>query len=245
MDITLFEFAPLYIPTDIRKLILSFSIPIHAYIGCVIKEQDDRRRRSASDRIHVLGVCRTLLQASKICLDHKNSKIRFESPRYHILTMKEGDVFPNKINSRLLYPPQIPLKSSVLYHTIGTVPFNRFCSFCMETFKKDSLVVRLPCNHVFHSIGIRTWMENTLHCPLCRKIVRPGNPSPLEAGEVVYIDEGNPYVLGIGGERRFVLSLSGTSQKNIDFYNIIESTWKIKFHPQGGGIPHPFKFFVQ
>ena len=236
MDLTLFEFAPLYIPTEIRKLISSFSASIYAYVGCIIEDQA---------YIHVLGVFRTLIQAAKTCLDHKNAKIRFVPLRYHILKMEEGDVLSDKINSRLLYPPQIPRNSSILYHTITTLSYNQICSFCMDHFERCALVGRLPCNHVFHSTGIRTWLENALHCPLCRKIVRNELPSSLDAGEIVYIDEGNPYVLGEGGPRKFVLSLSDASQKNIDFYHTIEAAWKIKLHPKGGGVPHPYKFYVQ
>jgi len=236
MKLTLFEFAPLYIPTDLRKLILSFSAPIHAYIGCIIGDQD---------YILVLGVCRTLLQAAKICLDHKNAKRRFNMPQYHILKMEEGDVLADKIDSRLRYFSPITRNYSPLYYTTGTVLFNQLCSFCMEPFERYTLMGRFPCNYVFHSTEIQIWLENTLHCPLCRKFVRDELRSPLEVGELVYIDEGNPYIIGVGGPRRFVLSLSDTSQKNIDFYDTIELAWKLKLHPKGGGVPHPYKFFVQ
>ena len=250
MSLTLFEFAPLYIPTDLRKLILSFSAPIHAYIGCIIEGQD---------YIRVLGVCRTLLQVAKKCLEHKNANRRFNMPQYHILKMEEGDVLSDKIyslgvntrisliNGRVHYPFQIPRNYSPLYHTytMGTVLFNQLCSFCMEPFERYTLMGQFPCNYVPHSTEIRTWLESALHCPLCRKLVRDELQSPLEVGETVYIDEGNPYVLGVGGPRRLVLSLSDTSQKNIDFYDTIESTWKLKLHPKGGGVPHPYKFFVE
>jgi len=238
MRLTLFEFAPLYIPTDLRKLILSFSAPIHAYIGCILGDQD---------YIQVLGVFQTSLQAAKKCLDHKNAKRRFNMPQYHILKMEEGDVLSDKIDGRVHYSSQIPRNYSPLYYTytIGTVLFNQLCSFCMEPFERYTLMGRFPCNYVSHSTEIRTWLESTLHCPLCRKLVRDELRSPLEAGEIVYIDEGNPYVLGVGGPRRLVLSLNDTSQKNIDFYDTIESTWKLKLHPKGGGVPHPYKFFVE
>ena len=232
VSLTLFEFAPIYIPTDLRKLILSFSALIHAYIGCIIEGQD---------YIRVLGVCRTLLQATKMCWEHKNAEIRFNLPRYHIFKMEEGDVLADKLESQLLGAPRVALNLSPLYHTMG----NPLWFFCMDTFERYNLLVRAPCNHVFHSTGIRTWMENAAHCLRCRKNVRDECPSPLEVGELVYIDEEKPYVLGIGGPRRFVLSLSEASQKNVDFYDIVESAWKIKLHPKGGGVPHPYKFFVQ
>ncbi len=231
MDIDLFDCAPLYIPTDLRKLILLFSSPVHAYVGCVIEDRN---------YMHVLGVFRTLVQAEKKCLNDKVAKIRITPARYHILKVREGENLPAKIKSRLLYPSPLP---TTLYHTINT-SFNKTCAFCMEKFERHTPVVRLPCNHVFHSGGIQTWLKNTLHCPLCRKIVRDGLPSPLEAGEIVYIDEIDPYVIGVGGTRRFVLSLSDVSQRNLDYYSIIESEYKIKLHPKGGGVPHPYKFYI-
>ena len=222
------KWSPLYIPTDLRKLIWSFAAPIHAYFACAIDDQN---------YIRVLGVFRTLIQAVQICWDNQ---------RISIFLMKEGDVLPDKIYSRLLYPPQRLCLSSILFHpTLQSSAFNKICSFCMEKIEINTLVVRLPCNHVFHPRGIQTWMENALHCPLCRKNIRNGLPSPLNVGEIVYIDEGHPYVLGEGGPRKFVLSLSKTSRKNINFYNTIESAWKVKLHPKGGGVTHPYKFYVQ
>lgn len=194
----LFEFAPLYIPTDIRKMILAFAAPIHVYIGCVIEDRT---------YIHVLGAFRTLIQAEKICLAHESAKRRL----CHILKIEEGDVLADKIKPRLLSPSRFVRYSSPLYHTHAAV-FNLLWSFWMEIFS--------------------------------RKNLRNEFPSPLEIGETVFIDETTPYVWGVGGVRKFVLSLGKTSQERLKFYERAES-WKVKIYPKGGGVPRPYKFFVQ
>ena len=235
MDISLFDYAPLYIPTDLRKLISFFSAPLHVYIGCIMQDQG---------YIRVLGVCRTLVQAEKICLIDKAGKNQTNPFRYHILKVEEGEVLSNKIYSRLLYPPQIHSITSIVYRPISAY-FNTTCSFCLGKFERHTPVARLPCNHLFHFEGILTWLENSLHCPLCRKIVCKTPSSLLEVGETVYIDEGDPYVIGVGGPRSLTLSLSKTSQKNIDYHDMIEQRGKIRLHPKGGGVPQPYKFFIQ
>jgi len=236
MDSSLFEYAPLYIPTDLRKLILDFSSPLYGYLGCLI-ERDGY--------IRVLGVCRTLVKAERICLDDKTIKNQFNPVQYHILKVEEGDILSDKIYSHFLYPPQIHSMSTVVYRRPSPTHFNTTCAFCMEKFELGSSVIRLPCNHIFHPEEIGIWMQNSLQCPLCRKIVRNDPPSLLEPGETVYIDEGYPYIISVGGPRRLTLSLSKTSQKNFDYYASIERKWKVKLHPKGGGVPQPYKFFVQ
>ncbi len=236
MDSALFEYAPLYVPADLRKLILDFSRPVYGYLGCLI-ERDGY--------IRVLGVCRTLVKAERICLDDKTIKNQFNPVQYHILKVEEGDILSDKIYSHCLYPPQIHSMSPVVYRRPPPANFNTSCSFCMENFEPGSSVIRLPCNHIFHPEEIGVWLQNSLKCPLCRKIVRNDPPSPLEPGEPVYIDEGDPYVIGVGGPRRLTLALSTTSQKNLDYYALIERKWKVKLHPKGGGVPQPYKFLVQ
>ena len=235
MDISLFDYAPMYIPTDLRKLISFYADPLHIYLGCVVEDRN---------YIHVLGVCRSLAQAGKLCLTDKAQKIRINPARYHIVKLREGEILPNKICSRLMYPPQIHSIAPFEYRTRPD-PYNTTCSFCIETFEISAPVAQLPCKHLFHFKEIKTWLKNSLHCPLCRRIVRNDPPSLLEVGELVYIDEGYPYAIGEGGPRRFTLSLSKSSQKHLDYYDMMERNHKIKLHPKGGGVPRPCKFFVQ
>ena len=230
MDIALFDYVPCYVPTDIRKLILSFYSQLFAYLGCAIVDRN---------YIRVLGVCRTLVQAAKLCLINQSNP-----SRYHILKVHENDILPDKIHSRLLYPPLIQNLTQTHYPP-PSPHFNTTCSFCMEKFERGSPVTCLPCNHLFHFEEICSWLQHSLLCPLCRKIVRDDSPSPFEAGDTVFIDEEDPYVVGVGGPRRMTLSLSKTSQKHLNFYTMTERKWKLKLHPQGGGVPQPYKFFVQ
>eukprot|EP00656_Telonema_subtile_P058050 TRINITY_DN9704_c0_g1_i3.p1 TRINITY_DN9704_c0_g1~~TRINITY_DN9704_c0_g1_i3.p1 ORF type:complete len:127 (+),score=27.71 TRINITY_DN9704_c0_g1_i3:128-508(+) len=42
------------------------------------------------------------------------------------------------------------------------------CSICQESFKEAELLVRLPCEHMFHTGCVLKWMEAHTTCPLCR-----------------------------------------------------------------------------
>ena len=59
----------------------------------------------------------------------------------------------------------------VLFNEVESGALNETCSFCMEEFAGDDSVVKLRCNHIYHSRVIRAWLSTTQSCPLCRKPV--------------------------------------------------------------------------
>lgn len=47
------------------------------------------------------------------------------------------------------------------------------CNICMETYKIDEKLKKLPCNHFFHEECIKAWLcQEKTSCPVCRKDVR-------------------------------------------------------------------------
>ena len=56
----------------------------------------------------------------------------------------------------------------VRYKTIDTEEIK--CSITLEEFEPDTIVIELPCKHVFSEDGIKHWVENeSASCPVCRK----------------------------------------------------------------------------
>eukprot|EP00658_Telonema_sp_P-2_P085441 TRINITY_DN973_c0_g1_i1.p2 TRINITY_DN973_c0_g1~~TRINITY_DN973_c0_g1_i1.p2 ORF type:complete len:115 (+),score=26.84 TRINITY_DN973_c0_g1_i1:466-810(+) len=45
---------------------------------------------------------------------------------------------------------------------------DRECAVCHDEFREHELLVRLPCDHIFHTACILKWMEAHTTCPLCR-----------------------------------------------------------------------------
>jgi hypothetical protein len=43
------------------------------------------------------------------------------------------------------------------------------CTICLEEFANDSVVVRLPCNHYFHTECAKSWLTINASCPICRR----------------------------------------------------------------------------
>merc|ERR1711971_920398 len=41
------------------------------------------------------------------------------------------------------------------------------CIICMNEFKKNDLVGRLMCKHIFHKECVYTWLKKNATCPLC------------------------------------------------------------------------------
>ena len=48
---------------------------------------------------------------------------------------------------------------------------NDECSICLDKFKKNNIVNRLPCRHIFHQNCLRDWLKDNDTCPLCRNII--------------------------------------------------------------------------
>ncbi|KAL3723281.1 hypothetical protein ACJRO7_035463 [Eucalyptus globulus] len=49
------------------------------------------------------------------------------------------------------------------------------CAICLESFEEEEeFCVLKTCNHGYHESCIKQWLSNwrTLHCPLCRRLVR-------------------------------------------------------------------------
>ena len=42
------------------------------------------------------------------------------------------------------------------------------CSICLENFNDNEKIIKLNCNHMFHTGCIKLWIENNNTCPLCR-----------------------------------------------------------------------------
>lgn len=45
---------------------------------------------------------------------------------------------------------------------------NITCTICYDDFEPGREIIRLPCQHCFDSICIRTWLSNSNLCPLCK-----------------------------------------------------------------------------
>ncbi len=45
------------------------------------------------------------------------------------------------------------------------------CGICLSN--QMELPIRLPCNHVFCFLCIKSWIDNTTNCPFCREEVDP------------------------------------------------------------------------
>ena len=45
---------------------------------------------------------------------------------------------------------------------------NDGCVICLDNFKTDEKIIKLPCNHIYHPECIQDWLKNNITCPLCR-----------------------------------------------------------------------------
>lgn len=65
-------------------------------------------------------------------------------------------------------------------NTIPNISFNDSihatmnCSICQDNFNMNETIKQLPCNHLFHSECIVTWLQMNNTCPNCRYVI-PNN----------------------------------------------------------------------
>ena len=49
---------------------------------------------------------------------------------------------------------------------------NEECAICMDPFKDNDEIRRLPCMHVFHKHEIDKWLKTKDSCPICRQSIK-------------------------------------------------------------------------
>lgn len=49
---------------------------------------------------------------------------------------------------------------------------NDGCLICLELFNQGETVIRLKCNHYYHTQCIYSWFEKKMTCPLCDEILK-------------------------------------------------------------------------
>lgn len=58
----------------------------------------------------------------------------------------------------------------------------KFCSLCQEAIANSSIVMELPCGHIFHAnesadcVGLRRWVLENTTCPNCKRNVNQQQP---------------------------------------------------------------------
>lgn len=109
------------------------------------------------------------------------------------------------------------------------------CSVCMEDYKVDETVQKLPCDHLFHENCIVPWLELHDTCPVCRK----GLSAESDQNDGSNEDDGGDNDGGDGSRRQATAGLDrifGGSGGNI---NIIFSPPGNGSSSGGGGVEDP------
>ncbi|CAL8071451.1 unnamed protein product [Calicophoron daubneyi] len=54
------------------------------------------------------------------------------------------------------------------------------CSICFDDYQLSEDVTRLPCQHVYHTTCVNTWLKQHATCPICRKDLSGRDTSQME-----------------------------------------------------------------
>ena len=59
------------------------------------------------------------------------------------------------------------------------------CSICLNDYSDGSILLKMPCNHHFHTNCASTWLHINTTCPICRYNLNADNVSSELGGEVI------------------------------------------------------------
>jgi hypothetical protein len=77
-------------------------------------------------------------------------------------------IYNSDIESRLIPNLSQIDKKTISYEELLNDNNDDDCTICLEEFNNDDEIVKLKCNHLFHSKCIDDWIEKNQSCPLCR-----------------------------------------------------------------------------
>jgi hypothetical protein len=83
----------------------------------------------------------------------------------------------HKVKPKIInYIKKIRYKSALqnyleLHETGELNELDQECSICLEGFITEENIVKLDCQHTFHSKCIKQWLQKELICPNCRAYI--------------------------------------------------------------------------
>jgi len=55
------------------------------------------------------------------------------------------------------------------------------CVICQELYEEGTVVIKLPCNHLFHETCLLQWLKVQHSCPTCRYELPTTEDDPMKA----------------------------------------------------------------
>ena len=55
--------------------------------------------------------------------------------------------------------------------TLNPLIIQEDCCICLNHYDVNSVIVRIPCNHIYHRECIHKWMLRRRTCPFCRVVI--------------------------------------------------------------------------
>ncbi|KAJ1731408.1 hypothetical protein LPJ61_002548, partial [Coemansia biformis] len=86
------------------------------------------------------------------------------------LTLRQFKMLPHQYHSDMLSRSRAWAKQGMASHTEKeTEPEPEECTICLEEYRTDQIITRLPCFHSFHQGCIKKWLtERWGECPVCK-----------------------------------------------------------------------------
>ena len=77
-------------------------------------------------------------------------------------------IYDSDIEARLIPNLSQIDKKTISYEELLNNDEDNDCTICLEEFNNDEEIIKLKCNHLFHSKCIDDWIKKNQSCPLCR-----------------------------------------------------------------------------
>lgn len=119
---------------------------------------------------------------------------------------------------------------------------NTECTICLEKLSPGDSALRIPCGHLFHEDCVRTWLQSSNQCPMCRYEL-PTEDAGLEKGRRERMASRKPRLTlkSLSSRcvrelkylaRHFGVSINGCIEKQ-ELVNAIVESGKVDLVPDG------------
>lgn len=109
-------------------------------------------------------------QQDLILLHRENQMInnRIQNPN-NINNNNQRRPISNRVNNGLTQMEINKIPEEIVQNNINYE--SKFCSICLNNFKKGDLIKRLNCLHIFHKYCITLWLKKKNVCPIDKHVV--------------------------------------------------------------------------
>lgn len=109
-----------------------------------------------------------------LCIHFFEDSFYIQGPNIYLYSFLDNSVSINLLQ-KVIYDARYPIDIDNylnIFENNYSLDLNNDheCCICMEKLKNEEDIVKTPCDHLFHKLCLKQWIDNSKNdCPICRK----------------------------------------------------------------------------